>query len=160
VASLGSETVAWSDRLRIAAAAVVDVAEFAAWIEQAGEGRLSSRQCGRGRINAESKSAVIYLGGSKERATLSLDVSAGTQRLRVAMNGEDDGKGSNDFNLFVYRGAQSGDAKPAGAETGPGQFAFCDIAAPSPGRWSVVVQRKQGRGNVQITATFAGAGRP
>src|SRR5262249_24792164 len=103
----------------------VDVGEFAAWIEQAGEGRLSSRQCGSHRANTESKSTVIYLGGSKERATLSLDVRAGTQRLRVATNGEDDGKGSNDFNLFVYRGARTADAKPACAEAGPGQFAFC-----------------------------------
>jgi V8-like Glu-specific endopeptidase len=135
----------------------VDVAEFAAWINDAGEGRLSTQQCGRDRAAAGSRTALLDL---SKREILPLDVPAGTEKFRVAMNGEDNGTGANDFDLFVYRGAQIDGADPACAETGPGQFAFCEIATPSPGRWSVVVQRKRGKGNVQITATFVGSGAP
>ena len=138
----------------------VDVAEFAAWIEAAGEGRLSSQQCGSERMNTEARSTLLTLDGSRERGIFTLEVPAGTQKLRVAMNGEENDNVSNDFNLFVYRGAQSSNAKPACAEAGPGQFGFCDIAAPAPGQWSVVVQRMRGKGKAQITATLVGSGKP
>lgn len=72
------------------------------------------------------------------------------------MNGEDDGSGKNDFDLFVYRGTPIASAQPVCAEAGPGQFAFCEVAQPEPGTWSIVVRRKQGSGAVQITATTIG----
>ena len=138
----------------------VDVAEFAAWINEAGEGRLSTQQCGGQQGNLRSRSALLYLDESKQREVLPLDVPAGTRKLRVAMNGEDNGTGANDFNLLVYRGTQVSDTQPACTGAGPGQFAFCEIAGPSLGKWSVVVQRKRGKGNVQITTTFVGSDVP
>jgi V8-like Glu-specific endopeptidase len=137
----------------------VDVAEFAAWIEQAGEGRLSSQQCGSYRAESVSKSAKISITASNQQVDLPLDVPADLQRLRIAMNAEYDGRGSNDFNLLVYRGwPRANNAQPMRAETGPGQFAFCDIPLPEAGHWSVVVESKQGKGDAQITATFVRTG--
>ena len=138
----------------------VDIAEFAAWIGDAGEGRLSSQQCGSERMNIESRTTLLTLDGSKERESFIFQVPAGAQKLRVAMNGEENENVSNDFNLFVYRGAQVSNAKPVCAEAGLGQFAFCDIAGPSPGQWSVVVQRVRGKGKAQITTTLVGSGTP
>ena len=73
------------------------------------------------------------------------------------MNGEDDGYGKNDFDLVVYRGDPAPGAAPACKENGPGQFAFCEVKAPASGRWTIIVVRKAGDGNVQITTTLTGA---
>ena len=36
-----------------------------------------------------------------------------------------------------------------------GQFAFCEVKSPASGRWTIVVARKLGEGDVQISASFA-----
>jgi hypothetical protein len=139
----------------------VDVMSFRAWIETAGEGRLSSRMCGSAsgpQVEAEARRELVRLRDGEREAAIRLDVPAGTVALRVAMNGEDDGQGKNDFDLLVYRGTQTAGASPACDDNGPGQFAFCDIARPQPGPWTIVVRRNKGSGDAQITATLVGGG--
>jgi V8-like Glu-specific endopeptidase len=136
----------------------VDVYAFRPWIEAAGEGRLSASMCGRpisdGR-QIESKKLLTKITKDRPEAVTWLDVPPGTGAVRVALNGEDDGSGKNDFDLLVYRGERIPGAAPVCKEDGPGQFAFCEIKAPASGRWTIVATRKKGEGDVQISATLA-----
>lgn len=137
----------------------VDVSQFHQWIEAAGEGRLTASVCGRplfGTRDSESKRLLARLTEETPEAVARLDVGPGFDALRVVMNGEDDGTGRNDFDLFVYRGESASDSMLACKGDGPGQFAFCEIKSPMPGRWTVVVRRKAGQGQVQVSATLVG----
>ena len=137
----------------------VDVLQFRSWIQKAGEGRLSSRTCGASSSQAiaeEPRREVVQLGDARPEAAVGLEVPGGTAALRIAMNGEDDGSGRNDFDLAVYRGPRAAGGPPVCDENGPGQFAFCEIARPEPGAWTIVVRRKTGSGEAQITATIVG----
>jgi hypothetical protein len=136
----------------------VDIFEFRAWLQAAGEGRLTSRMCGMPILDTTAPAAkrhLLQISDSQPQVVEPLDVPADVSTLHVAMNGEDTGPGKNDFDLLVYAGDASADATPVCREDGPGQFAFCAIERPASGRWTVVVKRKQGEGNVQITASFA-----
>jgi hypothetical protein len=103
----------------------------------------------------EGKKLLTKITKEKPEAVATLDVPPGTGALRVAMNGEDDGTGKNDFDLLVYRGERMPGVTPVCKEDGTGQFAFCEIKAPASGRWTIVATRKTGEGNVQISATLA-----
>lgn len=134
----------------------VDVFEFRQWIEQAGEGALSSQMCGMPIGQPGSKREVLALSKDNPKKAVTFQIPPGIWTLRVAMNAADDGFGNNDFDLLVFRPiAPSRDAQVACKDSGPGQFGFCEIDRPEPGNWSIVVQRKKGRGQVQITATLS-----
>jgi len=134
----------------------VDVFQFRQWIEAQGEGRLSSAMCGRPIFDGqEPRRLLARLGKDKPEAVAKLDVPAGVGTLRIAMNGEDDGKEKNDFDLLVFQGERVPGATPACREDGAGQFAFCEVKSPASGRWTIVVARKLGEGDVQISASFA-----
>lgn len=79
--------------------------------------------------------------------------------LMVAMNGDDNGRGRNDFDLQLIQGGAGGD-KVVCTEDGPGQFAFCNIENPGQGNWTAVVKRKKGRGVVQVVVTQLPAASP
>ena len=105
---------------------------------------------------AESRGGCCArLSKEKPEAVTKFDVPAGIGALRVAMNGEDSGEGNNDFDLLVFRGERATGATPVCKEDGAGQFAFCDVTVPASGRWSVVVGRKSGEGDVQISVMFS-----
>jgi len=137
----------------------VDVFQYGDWIEAAGEGRLSSEKCGRPQWAAESGEPVqksVHLDANEPDASFTVEVPDGTGALRVAMNAEDDGSGKNDFDLSVFRGDRS-DLAAVCNEKGPGQFAFCKLDAPQPGSWTVLLTRKKGAGEAQVTTTLAAA---
>lgn len=125
----------------------VDVHEFRPWIETAGEGRLFSGMCGawmwQGK-DQEPKRVVLDIYEATPLHVMRFDVPANAVALRIAMNSEDNGNGQNDFDLLVYRGEPSPAAMPICSETGPGQFAFCEIKQPAVGIWSTVVKRREG----------------
>lgn len=82
-----------------------------------------------------------------------IDVAANVKKLMVAMNAEDDGYGKNDFNLYVIPGPDPNIAKAVCKEDGSGQFGFCSIASPKPGKWTLMVRRKSGAGMGQLVVT-------
>ena len=138
----------------------VDVFQFRRWITDAGEGRLSPRMCGNPLTEPKPKKSLLPLGDDMPEATIHIAVPPGAVALRAAMNGEDDGRGTNDFDLAVYRPGPLPATQIACEGNGPGQFAFCEISAPEPGDWSIVVRRRKGHGQVQITPTIVRADRP
>jgi hypothetical protein len=69
------------------------------------------------------------------------------------MNAEDDGYGKNDFNLYVIPGTEPNITRAACKGEGSGQFAFCSIASPKPGKWTLVLRRKSGTGMGQLVVT-------
>jgi hypothetical protein len=96
---------------------------------------------------------LVLMSETLPEKTYTIDIASSLLSLRVSMNGEDDGSGKNDFDLYVIPGAQPNINKAVCAETGPGQFAFCEIARPDPGPWTIVVLRKTGEGRAQVTVT-------
>ncbi len=138
----------------------VDVFQYRDWLEVAGERRLSSATCGRpllARRSGEPKQKSIYLDASNPDASFTVEAPEGLAALRIALNAEDDGTGKNDFDLSVFRGDRSGPAQAVCNEIGPGQFAFCEINSPQPGSWTVLLTRKKGAGEAQVTTTLVDA---
>lgn len=138
----------------------VDVGRFRQWIETVGEGRLVSGICGNPIMPSKefaSRQTIVHLDGTNHEVIIKLEVPNNIVMLRVAMNGEDNSLGKNDFDLSVFRGERVQSAAPACDESGTGQFAFCEIERPDQGTWSIVVSRKKGEGDAQITATLVQA---
>jgi hypothetical protein len=133
-----------------------DVFAHLTWIERVGEGRLTDNACGTMEhldVDRHVLADLALLSETLPEKTYTIDVASDLLSLRVSMNGEDDGSGKNDFDLYVVPGAQPNINKAVCSETGPGQFAFCEIARPKPGSWTIFVQRKKGEGLAQVTVT-------
>ena len=136
----------------------VDVLQYRDWIETTGEGRLSNAMCGSALWQSSAdapRKELVQLGSASPEQAIKINIPAGIALMRVAMNGEDNGDGKNDFDLTVYTGERRPGARPACAENGSGQFAMCELKAPRAGPWTVSVTRKKGEGNAQITITLA-----
>jgi V8-like Glu-specific endopeptidase len=133
-----------------------DVFAHLAWIEGAGRSRLSETTCGtmdRLDIDRHVLGDLVMLSETLPEKVYNIDIASDLLSLRVSMNGDDDGLGKNDFDLFVIRGPQSDISKAVCSETGPGQFAFCEIVHPEAGPWTIVVRRKKGEGFAQVAVT-------
>lgn len=140
----------------------VDVFQYREWIEATGEGRLSSTMCGTplwGNTAKQPVHVTMRLEADKTEDSLQIEIPSGAAAVQVAMNAEDDGKGSNEFAFVVQHGASSvnGEDMCKGAGTGR-QFAFCRVEKPQPGTWTVRVKRIKGNGEVQITTVIAPSG--
>ena len=131
-----------------------DVFQWREWLATAAEGQLSAQTCGGTNIDLPSnlRSALVTLGPERPEAIFELAVPPSTGSLRVAMNGEDDGSGKNDFDLVLFEGRAS--AQPACAQAGGGQFAFCEVPRPASGPWRVTLRRKKGAGAAQLAVTI------
>jgi hypothetical protein len=81
------------------------------------------------------------------------DVETGIAALRVAMNGDDNGEGRNDFDLYLMQGESQDIDQAVCSEDGSGQFGFCEVLNPAPGPWTAVVKRKKGDGLMQLVVT-------
>jgi V8-like Glu-specific endopeptidase len=133
-----------------------DVFAHIAWIEGVGEGHLTENACGTIEhldVDRHVLADLAILSETLAEKIYTIDVASGLLSLRVSMNGEDDGSGKNDFDLYLIPGAQPNINEAVCAEAGPGQFAFCEIARPEPGPWTIVVLRKKGEGLAQVTVT-------
>jgi tetratricopeptide (TPR) repeat protein len=153
-----------------------DVFTYSKWIDQAGEGKLSTKACGPlgslrfDRIGSLDLSdinddvtdveiASVNLSEKNDTVTKLFNTTPDLLSLRVAMNGEDDGDGDTDFDLYVVPDVGENVAatvdlsKAVCAQTGSGQFAYCNVDHPKTGRWAAVVHRKKGEGMAQLTIT-------
>lgn len=134
-----------------------DVAQWQTWLTEAGQDNLSTAVCGGGDpIDAEANLSgkIVAVEPDKKEATLEVDVPHKTSRLHVAMNGEDNGTGKNDFDLFLYSKTEAGTKKAVCKQDGGGQFAFCKVPDPAVGRWIITVRQKKGGGLAQVVVTL------
>jgi hypothetical protein len=124
------------------------------WIERAGGVDLDRGFCGDLTPLGGPGTAALGEDGSLDaavpRQVFSFTVPAGIERLRLALNAET----GADF-LFA---AQAGPRPVPGSVRCQGETAgspaFCEVLAPAPGPWTVIVNRVRRAGRFQLTATL------
>jgi V8-like Glu-specific endopeptidase len=130
---------------------------YRSWIQMQGGADLDSTACGDLPQVGDADTSVTALSGqlgSTGSATHSFTVPLGTTRLRIAMNGIDNG---SDFDLFVKAGSPPSTTSFDCRRNGPGQYALCEFVNPTTGTWYALVDRAAGSGAYQLTVTtFAG----
>ncbi|MDR9781130.1 S1 family peptidase [Rhizobium redzepovicii] len=132
-----------------------DVAEYSKWISEKAHLLGEPASAGEGPVLVTERDVsgeTSKLTEARSEITYPLDVREGIETLMVAMNGDDNGRGRNNFDLYVVR-ATAGAESVVCSEEEPGQFAFCRFENPDPGAWKVVVKRKKGEGAVQVVVT-------
>jgi len=87
-----------------------------------------------------------------------ITVPTAANALRVVLNGEDNG--AFDANLYVKRGTGAGPSSFDCKADGRSVFGACTFDLPSPGTWSVAVERRAGVGAYQLTSTVFGGAAP
>ncbi len=135
---------------------------YAAYITAQGGADLANASCGAmpqaGESGAPIVAATGTLSSGTPQAVHSFTVGAGTARLRVALNAAENP--GADFDLYVKAGSvpttSSFDCKADGAN----QYGFCEFTSPAVGTWYVLVNRFQGSGTYQVTATTFASGGP
>lgn len=135
-----------------------NVFQYRSWIRQVTGNDLVKRACGvLPKIGQKGVTVVAgrgRLGSGGHHELYEMDVRPGTTVLRIAMNAEDDGRRSNDFNLYVKAGSAPTVSDFHCRQTGSGQFAFCEFFNPKAGTWYISVDRVIGKGEYQIVATM------
>jgi hypothetical protein len=130
-----------------------DVVEYSKWISE--KAQLDSKPAGPAPALVTERDVegdVTKLNEVRTEVAYPFEVRSRISTLMVAMNGDDNGKGRNNFDLYVSRVNAGGDEVVC-TEEGPGQFAFCRFENPQPGAWKVIVKRKKGGGSVQTVVT-------
>ncbi|HEV7516112.1 MAG TPA: trypsin-like serine protease, partial [Thermoanaerobaculia bacterium] len=131
-----------------------------AWLQARGGVDLDRGFCGDLTPAGAKGSAVLGRAGTLDATTpqqgLTFDVPAGTERLRLALNAE---SGAD----FVFSARAGGRPAPQSfdcrSETA-GAPAFCEVLAPAPGPWHLLVSRggrepgAATKGAFQLTATL------
>src|SRR5262249_1784332 len=133
-----------------------DVLTYLPWILKVGGGEAANAACGhipRIDIDKHVRGEELMMTASATQLTRTFEIEPGTAALRVALNGEDDGTGRNDFDLYLVQGQQPDIAQAVCSEDGSRQFGFCEVANPAPGSWTVVIKRKKGEGLFQLVVT-------
>jgi hypothetical protein len=139
-----------------------NVFRYRDFISDAAGGDLSSAACGDAPAVGDSGTTVVgfsgTLGNAGDEARHVLNVPAGATALRVALSGRDDGFA--DFDLYVKAGSPPTTTDFDCAQSGAGQYAFCESPTPAAGEWYVLVRRYAGGGPYQLTATILAPGPP
>jgi hypothetical protein len=132
---------------------------YRTWIEEQGGSDINSTTCGSLPQVGDARTTVFAFTGQVSSAAPTANhsflVTPGTAALRVSMNGIDNG---SDFDLFVKAGSPPSLSNFDCRQNGPGQFAYCEFAAPAAGTWYVLVDQSAGSGTYQVTATTFGGG--
>jgi hypothetical protein len=139
-----------------------NVFHYSAYIASVGGADLANASCGAmpqaGEAGAPIFAASGTISSGAPQALHTVDVPAGTTRLRIAMNASEDL--ASDFDLYVKAGSPPTTSDFDCKADGPNQFGFCEFTSPAPGTWYVLVQRFQGSGQYQVTATTYASGAP
>ncbi|HVM96809.1 MAG TPA: trypsin-like serine protease [Candidatus Acidoferrales bacterium] len=138
-----------------------DVFVNRAWIAATAGSDLGSSSCTLPAVGSASTTSFATTGqlsGSTPQSTAQFDVPAGTTVLRIALNaqlGSASGSfnGTNDFDLYVRAGSAPTLSTYDCADLNPSPFGFCEITSPQAGTWHVLVDRAEGDGTFQVTAT-------
>jgi hypothetical protein len=132
-----------------------DVFHYRKWIEETAGLSREVRAFGDGPLVVTERDVMGESAGLSEQrpeVAFPFEVRDDIDILMVAMNGDDNGKGRNNFDLYVIPGNGTIDNAVC-KEDGPGQFAFCTINKPITGQWKAVVRHKRGRGLAQVVVT-------
>jgi len=129
-----------------------DVHHYSNWIESVAGSTGSAPGGPAVDIERDVVGDSFGLGPERTEVVIPFDVSSGIGRLMVAMNGDDNGQGQNDFDLYVMQSNTRIEEAPC-KEDGAGQFAFCSFDNPAAGPWRVVLRAKRGRGLAQVVVT-------
>lgn len=134
----------------------VDVEQFNTWITDTADGDLDAATDGSlpvwGSDKVMTLRAEVEFTNALRTRTYTLNMPDNVQVLRVAMNGHD-ASGRN-FDLFVKEGSGVSAADSDCAQTGDGQYAFCEFTDPAPGNWSILLESVSGDGLAQVSATL------
>jgi hypothetical protein len=139
-----------------------DVFVNRSWIAARAAGDLGGGAAGDitpvGAAGTEVFDAEGALSTAAPTAQFQFSVPAGTRVLRIALNGAFESRQGvriveNDFDLLIKAGAPPTDTDFDCRDNNPTAFAFCEVQAPPPGTWHVLVERVQGAGTFQVTAT-------
>ncbi len=119
---------------------------------------LHSTRCGDlpqvGEAGARATMHTGSLSSDTRDARFTIDVPAGTSRVRVALNGESENLYVvNDFDLAVRYGAPASLQQFDCKDDSPLSYAFCEVTDPTAGAWQVLVHATEGTGKFQLTVT-------
>jgi hypothetical protein len=95
---------------------------------------------------------------AQQESRSTFQVPAGTRLLRVALNGADADTSAhpvtlNDFDLYIKAGSPPTTTDFDCSDIGAAPYGFCEITNPAAGTWNVLVDRVEGAGTYQVTAT-------
>ena len=94
------------------------------------------------------------LTASNRRVSWQFPVTNDAREVRIAFNGEDDGRYSRNFDLEVSLVAADGVREPLCRVSERSQFGACLFDEPRPGTWETSLLRKDGAGFFQVVATI------
>ncbi len=105
---------------------------------------------------SQSKESDVL--GLAAEARYSVQVPAATRLLRVGLNADTgESRRGNDFDLYLRRAANPTNEVFDCDSTSESGFEFCEIVAPQPGTWNILVEAFRGQGEIQLATTmFAG----
>jgi hypothetical protein len=133
-----------------------NVYTYRSFVETEGGADLANTTCGTlpqvGSAGATVLTSSADLSAGSPAGTFAFEVPTGATLVRVAMNAIDDGL--SDFDLYVKAGSPPTTLVNDCKDDGTNQFAFCELNAPTPGPWHVLVNRVRGAGTYQLTVTI------
>jgi hypothetical protein len=137
------------------------------WVQTEAGADLNQTTCGElpqvGGAGTQITAASGELSPMQTEGRSSFEVPAGTQLLRVAMNGADADMSLrpprlNDFDLFIKAGSPPTTSDFDCRDIGAAPYGFCEINTPTAGTWHVLVNWVEGgRGTYQVTTTTLAA---
>jgi hypothetical protein len=131
-----------------------DVFVHRAYLASAAGTDLGSASCGGLPAAGSSATSVVQGSGtlnvSTPRRHFTINVPAGTDRLRVTLNNSPDA----DFDLYVRRGSPATATQFDCKSEDPDLPDTCEIVSPAAGSWDILVLRASGNGDYQMTATL------
>src|SRR5262249_33924052 len=132
------------------------------WIATAADEELGTPRCGGMPAAGLPGAAIVdftgVLSGERPAITYSVAVPTGTNELRIAMNGRDDGQ--TNFHLYAKANRQPSAPDYDCHATGTSQYAYCGFSFPAAGTWNILVERVSGAGAFQLTTTVIGGDAP
>jgi len=135
---------------------------YASWIQSQTGADVERTQCGGVPQAGDAGTTVMGFTGTLDSGTRegrqAIDVPPGTNELRIALEGTDDGKA--DFDLYVRATTPPTTTASDCHAGGRGQYAYCRFLFPAAGTWHALAFRKAGAGIYQLTATIVGGAPP
>lgn len=134
---------------------VSDVFRERSWIQATAAGDLGASSCGApaaGGPNGTILAGSWTLSAASPEVRTTLELPAGTTRLRVTLNGEK--PLTNDYDLFIKRGTAPSTASFDCKSDQDGALEYCEVVDPQPGTWHILARHVAGAGGpFQVTAT-------
>jgi hypothetical protein len=136
----------------------VDVRQFESWVRDVAGADIGTASCGAAAPVGATGTTVLGDGGplaAGQALSYRLSVPSGLQRLRVAVNAQDEP--STNVDLFVKRASEASPQAADCSGNGPGNYAFCEFESPAAGPWFIHLrQGTASGGDYQIVVSLLG----